>query len=390
MNLLDLVLIVVIIAVVVRWVRIGLVQGLFSLGGVLLGLLIGVLVAPFAMKLFDDATMRFLVALAVIVLIAGVIDSYCEVMGHKLSTKIEKPAAIKLNSILGGAFAVFAVLVSIWLAAAMLAGSPSKALNNQIQNSAIVQALNRNLPAAPPVVARLNGLIQPLDFPQVFVGPPPKLSEPVAPAGSATVQAAVRSAGRSTVRIEALGCGGVQAGSGWVAREGMVLTNAHVVSGTRSTQIVDTAGRHDATVVYFDPDLDVAVLRTDGDLAGQPLSVASQLVGRGSEAVILGFPGGGEFHAEAAAIARQIDAKGLNIYGTRTITRSIYELQGRVVQGDSGGPVVQADGTVVGMTFAAAEDSTDIGYALTSPQLIHIINATAGYTRAVSTQACSR
>ena len=390
MNLLDLALIVIIIAVVVRWVRIGLVQGLFSLGGVLLGLLIGVLVAPFAMKLFDDATMRFVVALAVIVLIAGVIDSYCEVMGHKLSTKIEKPLAIKLNAVLGGTFAVFAVAVSIWLVAALLAGSPFKTINAQIQNSVIVQTLNRSLPAAPPVVARLNGLIQPLDFPQVFVGPPPKLSEPVAPAGSAAVQAAVRSAGRSTVRIEALGCGGIQAGSGWVAREGLVLTNAHVVSGTRSTQIVDTAGRHDATVVYFDPDLDVAVLRTDGKLAGQPLPVASQLVGRGSEAVILGFPGGGEFHAEAAAIARQINAKGLNIYGSRTITRSIYELQGRVVQGDSGGPVVQADGTVVGMTFAAAEDNSNIGYALTSPQLINIINQAQNYYGSANTQGCSR
>jgi S1-C subfamily serine protease len=105
--------------------------------------------------------------------------------------------------------------------------------------------------------------------------------------------------------------------------------------------------------------------------------------------VILGFPGGGDFNAQAAGVLRSIDATGLDIYARRSITRSIYELQGHVVRGDSGGPVVLGDGTVVGMTFAAAADGSNVGYALTSPQLIDALNTAKSRSGSVSTMSCT-
>lgn len=390
MNLLDLIIIIAVILGAARWTKIGLVQGLFSLFGLLTGLLVGVLIAPNAMRLFDTPTTRFLAMLLTITIIAAIFDSIFETLGHRLSQRIsQNQRATQANAIAGGAVGALVTLLFAWIAAAIVVASPYQSFNSQIQNSFIISQLNRRLPAAPPLVARLNGLVQPLDFPQVFSGIPPKLAPPVSTASSATVQSAVKAAGLSTVRIQASGCGdNLQVGSGWIAAEGLVMTNAHVVAGTDKIDVVDTEGVHQARVVYYDPGADIAILRTSG-LAGRPLSISSTLVPRGQEAVILGFPGGGDFNAQAAGVLRSIDATGLDIYARRSITRSIYELQGHVVRGDSGGPVVLGDGTVVGMTFAAAADGSNVGYALTSPQLIDALNTAKSRSGSVSTMSCT-
>jgi S1-C subfamily serine protease len=280
-------------------------------------------------------------------------------------------------------------LVFIWLGAALLSNTPYKGVNQFVQNSGIVQALNKALPPSPPIIARLNSLVKPLEFPQVFAGTPPKLAPPVAPAGSETVRSAVQEAGESTVRIEAIGCGGRQLGSGWVAGSRLIMTNAHVVAGTESIEVVDTVGRHRARAIYFDPGLDVAILRTSSDLAGKPLEITNGLVDRGQQSVVLGFPGGGDFTAEPSAVTRHLNAQGLNIYNDRLVTRSIYEFQGHVVQGNSGGPVVTGDGVVIGMVFAAAQDNSSFGYALTSPQLQKLIDLVGNKTSQVSVEKCS-
>ncbi len=62
----------------------------------------------------------------------------------------------------------------------------------------------------------------------------------------------------------------------------------------------------------------------------------------------------------------ELDAVGRNIYGTATTARDVYEIEGIVRPGNSGGPLIEADGTVVGIVFARSTLNGDIGYALTS------------------------
>lgn len=368
MNILDIFILLFIALAVYRWYKLGFVQGLFSFVGLVLGIGIGILIAPWVMGQFTAPVVKFIVMLLTIGVTTTLLAGLGEHLGHKLHIKLLETKLTKANAIAGSIFSIFIVLGMIWITAGMLNNSPYKNLNKQIQNSFVIQNLNSRLPATPPIISRLSNLFNPLDFPQVFVGSPPKLSTPVAPAGSVTVQSAVAAAGESTVRIEATGCGDISVGSGFIVNDELVMTNAHVVAGANSVEAVDTSGRHRAEVMYFDPSTDIAILKTN-KLHGKSLNISSQTYQRGQEVVVLGFPGGGEFHAEPAGVMRLLEARGLDIYGEHQIDRDVYELRANVVQGNSGGPVVLADGTVIGMIFASAQNESGFGYALTSPEL---------------------
>ena len=136
----------------------------------------------------------------------------------------------------------------------------------------MIRWLDDELPPVPDVAARLGRITDPLGFPRVFAGLEPTPAAPVTGPLPAQVRAAAAAAARSTVRIRGVGCGGVLVGSGWVAAPGLVVTNAHVVAGIADPVVEDADGEHRAVAVVFDPDTDVAILRTSG-LDGPPLAV---------------------------------------------------------------------------------------------------------------------
>ncbi len=129
--------------------------------------------------------------------------------------------------------------------------------------------------------------------------------------------------------------------------------------------------------VLFDPALDVAVLRTTG-LAGTALPVLNDEVGRGQGGAVLGYPGGGAFNAGPAAILRKFIATGRDIYGRDLTRRDVYQVQANIRQGNSGGPFVRQDGTVLGVVFAASTSESNIGYALTSQEIVPRVQQARG------------
>ena len=150
---------------------------------------------------------------------------------------------------------------------------PNADVGPLIQDSAIIRRLDAVLPPVPEIAARLGRLLDPLGSPQVFAGLEPVPSSPVTGPNAAEVNAAADAAGRSTVKVSGLGCGGIVQGSGFVAGPDLVVTNAHVVAGIASPVVQDTNGTHDATPLVFDPATDIAVLRAH-DLAGPELALA--------------------------------------------------------------------------------------------------------------------
>ena len=201
MNLLDVFIILFIGVAVYRWYKIGFIQGLFSLAGLVIGIFVGVLVAPWVMGQFTATVVKFIIMLITIGSITALLAGLGEHIGHKLNAKIHETKLTKPNAIAGAIFSVFVALGMLWITAAMLANSPFLALNKQIQNSFIIQSLNSRLPSSPTIIARIGTWFTPLDFPQVFVGAPPKLSPPVTPALSATVQSAITAAWEATLLI---------------------------------------------------------------------------------------------------------------------------------------------------------------------------------------------
>ena len=169
---------------------------------------------------------------------------------------------------------------------------------------------------------------------------------------------------------------------------GLLAGLAHVVAGSRDHQVATRDGRRvPATVVYFDPDRDLALLRAP-TLDLRPLRLAPA-AGNGQPAAVVGYPGGGGEVVVGARVVSQVTAHGSDIYAEGRAVRRVYVLDARVRQGDSGGPVVDLDGRDLGVVFAASTASDTTGYALTGGELRAAL-ATAGAARApVGVGACA-
>lgn len=209
----------------------------------------------------------------------------------------------------------------------------------------------------------------------------------------------VMAARQSVLRIVgiAAGCGRRIEGSGFVFARERVLTAAHVVAGVETSDVETPADglRHPADVVVFDPDRDIAVLRVPG-LTARVLPFAKGASG-GERAVVVGYPGrGGPLTMLQAWIEGRKSATGPNIYNVGQITRMIYAVgaaetdrQGLIEPGDSGGPLLAADGSVYGMVFAAEQKDPDLGYALTASELSTAARTGSAATVPVSTRTCT-
>ena len=190
-----------------------------------------------------------------------------------------------------------------------------------------------------------------------------------------------------TIRAVAPSCQKELQGSGFVVSDHSVMSNAHVVAGSNSVTVQDTDGNsHDATVVSYDPAVDIAILDVPG-LPAPPLAFANAPAATGTDALVMGFPDAGSFEATPARIREVVELDGPDIYRTTTVTRQVYTISGTVRQGDSGGPLLDLNGQVLGVVFGAAVDDAETGYALTANEVSGELQ-NIGNTTAVATGSC--
>ncbi len=193
------------------------------------------------------------------------------------------------------------------------------------------------------------------------------------------------------VRVDAQGCGEIFTGTGFAVAPNFVVTNAHVVAGATSVSVTtETTGRRaPGSVVLFDPELDVALIRTP-DLVFRPLQFAAAAPGRGTVGAALGHPNGGALAVIPAAVTAEIHASGRDLYGTRTVIRDILELRAPIQPGDSGGPFLLSDGRVGGVVFAQSRTDDGVGYALDPNAVADRVLPLLGRTATVDTGTCLR
>lgn len=384
----DIVIIILLLSALLRGREIGFVQQLCSSVGFFGGLLLGVLLEPHTVRLVHSPASRALVTLtttlgcAFILLIAG------EYAGAVVKQKVQNHRVNTVDNIFGSFLSALSFLIAMWLSASILTALPYPRVQSAIRDSRIISGLNRTLPPAPNIIASLGHLIDPNGFPNVFIGnepsPPAKINLPP----SSALAAAVNQDKASVVKIEGQGCGGIVEGSGFVVGNGLVATNAHVVAGIAHPYVQDANGTHSAVAVWFDPNLDFAVLRVS-NLAGNPLLITAGHVTAGTAAAVLGYPGGGGFDAEPASVLDEFTATGRNIYNQGDTERDIYEVAADIIPGNSGGPLVAVDGSVIGIIFAQSSNYNHVGYALTTHQAIQEINQAAAQNHPVSTGGCA-
>jgi S1-C subfamily serine protease len=199
----------------------------------------------------------------------------------------------------------------------------------------------------------------------------------------------VAEAARSVARIRSVAqsCQRLLEGSGVVVAPNRVMSAAHAVAGSDSVTVSVGNEERPATVVSFDPKMDIAMLDVPG-LQAQPLELAHEKAPTGADAVVLGFPGGGPFVASPARIREVVELKGPDIYRTTSINREVYVIRGKVGQGNSGGPLIDLKGRVLGISFGAAVDDPETGFALTATQVYGLLVVGADATQPVPTERC--
>jgi hypothetical protein len=327
----------------------GLIVGALSLAGFLGGAFLGSRLGPLLVHDGAHSPYAPLFALIGAFLIGGILASGLEVLGFHLRRRL--PAGLGVLDGVGGALLIAAAGLAVcWIAGAVALQTPgARGLRKDIQRSAILSTLNDELPPSGPI---LNALARFDPFPAI-TGPAPRVPPPT---GKVARDRDVRAAGRSTVKVLGTACGLGVEGSGWVAKPGVVVTNAHVVAGESDTtvQVQGEGPRHDAHAIWFDSTNDIAILRVpdiEGSVDPLPLNVDAKA---GVSAAILGYPENGPFDVRAARLGVTSSVRTQDAYGRGPILRKITSLRGLVRSGNSGGPVVDGRGRVLTTIFAAA------------------------------------
>jgi|SRR4051794_14859744 S1-C subfamily serine protease len=389
-NLVDLILVAALVFAGFSGYRRGLALQSLSVGGLLIGLFVGALIAPGAAALVDSALAQATVATCVLVGFAAIGDAVGWMLGSRLRARA-RATAFKVPDAAGGSVvAVVASLLAIWFIALNLVNGPFPDVSRQIRGSAIVRTLDDALPAPPSLLAQVQQFFNRYGFPDVFSSIPPLPADPVREPTRSQTRAVFELAQDSTVRIVGEACGHIQEGSGFVAADGLVITNAHVLAGVDSPLIQKpgTTESIDATTVLFDPELDLGVLRVDTSV-GPVLDLTTGGVERGERGAVLGYPEGGPLTGERAAVLRTFDdIPGHDIYGEGQPRRDIIELQSLVRPGNSGGPFVLEDGTVAGVVFAASTTEDAVGYAIDAQEVAPRLADAVARDRPVSTGDC--
>ncbi|MCI4674394.1 acid resistance serine protease MarP [Candidatus Mycolicibacterium alkanivorans] len=383
------VLVVAFIAAISGW-RSGAMGSLMSFVGVVLGAIAGVMLAPHIVshihsprtKLF--AALFLILALVVIGEVAGV------VLGRAVRGAIRNRAVRTVDSIIGVALQLVVVLVAAWLLATPLTSSDQPNLAAAVRGSKVLAQVDKYAPEwLKSVPKRMSTLLSTSGLPDVLL---PFGRTPIqavdAPDGSLADSLVVASARPSVVKIRGVapGCQKVLEGTGFVIAPNRVMSNAHVVAGSDSVTVEAEGQSYDATVVSYDPNADISILDVP-NLPQRPLVFAEQPATSGTDAVVLGYPGGGDFAATPARVREIIELNGPDIYRTTTVNREVYTIRGTVRQGNSGGPMINRAGQVLGVVFGAAVDDNDTGFVLTANEVSRQL-AKIGNTQKMPTGAC--
>jgi S1-C subfamily serine protease len=368
-SAIDVVLIVLMLVFAFSGYRQGFVIGLLSFVGFSSGALLGLQLGPLLANQFADPAVRVVVSLIAIFGIAVLGQALAGWIGTHLRHAIRN-RTVQIADDIGGAFvSLVAVVLVAWLVAVPLGVSSLPWLAKSVRSSAVLNVVDTVMPAQAKALSdKLRDTVDTRGFPNVFGGLEPTKVREVDPPNPALARSQVVVNGKRSV-VKVLGtapsCSRRIEGSGFVYASERVMTNAHVVAGTRSVSIDLNGDRYDATVVAYDPKLDLAVLYVPG-LEAPTMQFADRDVATGSDAVVLGFPLDGPYNAQSARVRDVGNITGPDIYESSDVTREIYTIRALVRSGNSGGPLVLPNGLVLGVIFAAAADDRNTGFAVTA------------------------
>jgi len=390
MNIADVCIVVAVVALAaLAWRRSATVQA-----GGFVGAILGVLMASLLYEKLAFLTQSSSIRTIVLVgILAGTIFLLADLF-VMLARWLEKAkwrhfAETPINNILSSAVTALGVLFMTFVLTSAFANALPQVVQEQIKSSAIIDALAEHLPL-PDSVSNLASLRQPFSSPEVFSGQEAIFNTNTSALGGTYTEldAATEKTKASMVKITVWGCGSVAIGSGFVVDPHHVMTNAHVVAGGDRISLANGSKILVGTVVWFDPKLDVAILRTQADLEGAPLPVSATAAKSGSIASHLGYTEQPGLNVSDVVVMQKLNATGYDIFRSGQVTREIYALRGEVIPGNSGGPVIDASGKVIGVIVGHSAVQSKTGYAIVSVQVADLVKKSPALVDPVSAGEC--
>lgn len=377
------------VAAVSGW-RSGALGSLMSLVGVVLGALAGVLLAPHLVNHIDGARMKLFATLFLILALVVIGEIAGVVLGRAVRGALRNGGLRVIDSTVGVAVQLVLVLAATWMLATPLTSSGQANLAAAVKGSKVLSYVDTLAPEwLRGVPNRLSGLWDTSGMPDVLEPfgrtPIAEVGEPDPELANSLIVGTVRP---SVVKIRGVspGCQKVLEGTGFVFGPNRVMSNAHVVAGSDTVTVESDGKEYDATVVSYDPNADISILAVP-ELPAEPLPFNDERAEPGTDAIVLGYPGGGDFQATPARVREVIELSGPDIYRTTTVNREVYTVRGTVRQGNSGGPLIDRQGRVLGVVFGAAVDDDDTGFVLTAEE-VQRQRAKVGNTERVPTGSC--
>ena len=374
MNWLDLLIILALIGAGFGGYRLGFVTRAFSWLGIALGLFVALRVLPSILhsRAGIAHTKLFLIALGVLVGCGFLGQLVGLLLGSKVHLALPNERLRHIDEVAGSVVGCIGVLVSVWLFAPLMAAVPGWPAR-EARTSAVAGGVHTVFPDPPDTLNTLRRLVGKDGFPEVFNALQPAPNVGIVPTETGLSASAAQAATEATVLVEGLSCRNIQDGTGVVLAIDTIVTNAHVIAGEQTTEVITSTGAHHAaTVLAFDTNRDLAVLHVP-NLGITPLVLGvTEETQRGG---VFGHPGGGPLVISPFRIARIVDANGRNLYDTADARRNVAVLASRLAPGDSGSAIVADNGTVVGVAFAIAPDQPGVAYAVTTDEVRAVLKA---------------
>ncbi|HCG57222.1 MULTISPECIES: MarP family serine protease [Brevibacterium] len=383
MMIVDVVIIILGIAALFSGFRQGIIIGLGTAVGFVVGWIVGRLLSPLGESLSEGTQAMenpgVVILLASMPLVLSVLFAFAgNGIGAWIKRSMDSQLGQGIDSIGGTVTAGVVYVLVIWLAAGFIRTTPWVEPNRWVADSSVIAAVDRTIPYSSQIaLGDISQGLKATGFPQVFAGQTEQIRG-VGKPDSAMVDVG-RGVEESVVKITttATTCPTGSEGSGFVYSDGLIATNAHVVAGSTdlAVQVGGKGKPYSAEVVEFDSEADVAVLRVP-ELDAPALDFGNGL-GPGDDSVVAGFPQNGPYTISPSRVREKINARGLDIYDSSSVVREVYSIRGIVREGNSGGPLLDANGDVVGMVFARSATDEETGYALTRAEISDELQAGA-------------